>query len=109
VTTEVHPDKYKEGIQQAKEALDLYRQFNHVIGQAQALEDLSWLLFHDKQLDATEEAALQAINLFSDEDNKFLICSCYLALGNICCSKGEPEKATNYSQDNPQDCFFQLA
>ena len=87
--------RYKEGIAQAKEALEIYKRLNHISGQAESWQLLAWLLYADDQLDAAEEAALRAIDL-SDEGNQFPVCDCYRILGNICRSKGETEKAVNH-------------
>ena len=89
-------DLYPEGIQQVKEALEIYKRFNNTTGQAQSWQQLAWLLYDDKQLDAAEEAASQAIDLISDKGDKFPVCECYRILGKICRSKGEMEKATNH-------------
>ena len=64
---------YKEGIAQVKEALEIYKRFNHIPGQEQSWQQLSWLLYGDKQLDAAEEAALRAIDL-SNKGNQFPAC-----------------------------------
>jgi len=47
---------YKEGIQQAKDALGIYEQLNNVVGQALSLQQLASLLCNDNQLDTAEEA-----------------------------------------------------
>jgi len=54
---------------------------------------LAWLLWGDKQLDAAEEAASRAINLFSEQGNQFHVCQSHRALGDIYHSKGEWERA----------------
>ena len=83
---------YVEGIQQAKEALEIYKQLDGRTGQAQALKILAWLFVGDKQLEAAEAAASQAINL-QDGSDQFEICQCHRILGNIYDSKGETERA----------------
>ena len=87
---------YNEGIEQATESLEIYKRLNNASGQALAREQLAWLLCEDKQLDAAEEAALRVIDLLSDTSNQFTVSCCYTLLGDICCSKGEAEKAINY-------------
>ena len=52
-------------------------------------------MYDDKQFDVAEEAASKAIDL-SGEDNQFLVCRCYRALGVICRSRGETEKAIRH-------------
>ena len=41
-------DLYREGIRQAKEALEIYERLNHIIGQAQCWRRLAQLLFDDE-------------------------------------------------------------
>jgi len=86
---------YAEGIQQAREALEIYEELNNTTGQVDSLANLAYLLNDDNQLNAAEEAASCAINL-SDQSNEFMVCQCYRVLGDICCSKGEREKALNH-------------
>ena len=89
-------DLYKEGIERAEEALEIYKQLDDIQGQAQSWQQLAWLLYDDGQLDAAEEAASQVIELLSDEDDKFPVCECYRLLGNVCRSRGEAEKAIEH-------------
>ena len=84
---------YKEGILQAKEALGIYEGLNDASGQAQSLEFLARLLCGDEQLDAAEEAASRAVELFPDKGEEFRVCRCHRALGDIHYSKGETEQA----------------
>ena len=87
----------KEGIPQAKEALEIYERLNDVSGQALSLEQLSRLLYGDRQLGAAEEAASRATNLFPEgQGNQSVVCQCHRTLGLICRSKGETEKAINH-------------
>ena len=41
-------DLYKEGIERAKEALEIYRRLDDTLGQARALQQLAWLLYDDE-------------------------------------------------------------
>jgi len=83
----------KEGIELSKEALEIFKRLGKAVGQAHCLDSLAWLLLEDKQLDAAEEAASRAINLFSEQGNQFQICQSHRVLGEIYRSKGEEEKA----------------
>ena len=83
----------KEGIQQGKEALELYERQDNVLGQARSWQQLAWVFHDDEQLDRAEEAASRAIDLVSGGGEEFSVCECYRVLGNICRSKGETEKA----------------
>jgi len=87
---------FKEGIEQAKEALEIYERLNDVSGQAFCLDRLARLLHDDKQLDAAEEAVSRAINLLPSKGKRHLASQCHRLLGDIYCSKGEPGKAIKY-------------
>ena len=87
---------YKEGIAQAKEALEIYKRLNDILGQATSLQELGWLFYKNYQLDTAEEAALRAIDLSNIEGDQFSVCNCYHLLGNIYRDKGEMEKAINH-------------
>ena len=88
---------YEEGIQQAKEALEIYRRLDHVAGQARSWRELAWLLLSDDQLDAAEEATSRLINLLSDEEaDQFELCEAHKILGKIYESKGETGKAIDH-------------
>ena len=86
---------HEEAIEQAREALEIYERLKDTTGQARAWQELAWSLFDDEQLDAAEEAASKAIDL-SGKGDQFLVCGCFRALGNICRSRGETEKAVNH-------------
>ena len=87
---------HKEGIEQAKEALEIYKRLDDITGQALTWEQLAVSLYKDKQLNAAEEAALRMIDLLADEDERPATCACYRTLAKICRSKGEMEKATSH-------------
>ena len=86
---------HTEGIQQVKEALEMFKQLNHPTGQANCLRRLAKQLRHNKQFDAAEEAVSQSINLLS-KDDKYKICKGYWLLGDICHSKGDIEMAIKH-------------
>jgi len=88
----------KQGIEQAEEALAIYKQLNDKYGQAHTLHKLAMLLHSDNQLDSAEEAASQAINILSKSGNQyqFDVCQCHRTLGEICCSKGGIEVANSH-------------
>jgi tetratricopeptide (TPR) repeat protein len=85
-----------EGIQQAKAALEVFERVNDVIGQALCLNDLAWLLFNDKQLDAAEDAASRAISLFPTTCQDIFVGRLIRILGSIYQSKKETEKAIRH-------------
>ena len=87
---------HKEGIEQAKEALEISERLGKKFGQAQCWQWLAWLLHADGQLDAAEEAGTRAIDLLSGKSEQFLVCVCHRILGEIYNSKGEVEKAVDH-------------
>jgi len=89
-----------EGIQQAREALGIYERHNYISGQAQSLKLLARLLYCDKQLNASEEAALRAIDLLSGKRERFVVCQCHRVLGLICYSRGETQKAIDHIESS---------
>jgi len=88
--------RYKEGIWQAEEALEIFKQFGNTEGQAECLKGLAWLLYYDGQLDDAEKAAIRAINLVPENSNQSPACGCHRLLGEIYRSKGEREKAIHH-------------
>ena len=87
---------HKEGIELAKEALEIHGRLDDTVGQARCLNGLACLLFEDEQLDAAEEAASRAIKLLPGEGEEFLLCGFHRILGNIYHSKDETEKAIEH-------------
>ena len=57
---------YEEGLQQAEEASEIFKQLGDSAGQAKCLVDLAGLLNDDGQLGAAEEAVSCAIDLFPE-------------------------------------------
>jgi tetratricopeptide (TPR) repeat protein len=86
---------FTEGILQAEESLGIFERLDDVLGQAYSLQDLAWLLWCDKQLDAAEEAASRSIGLLPDSE-RFLLCQGRRILGEVCHSKGEIEEAIGH-------------
>jgi len=87
---------YKEGIQQAKEALEIFERLGNTARQANCLIDLAWLFCWDKQPDAAEGAAFRAINLLPVKGQQLRVCESHRALGIIYRSKGDTEKAIRH-------------
>ena len=88
--------RHGEGIQPAKEALEINERLGDTRGQASSLICLAWLLLHSKQLDSAEDAASRTINLVSDKGQEALVCQSHRVLGMIYHSKGEKEKAVHH-------------
>jgi tetratricopeptide (TPR) repeat protein len=87
---------YKEGIPQAKEALDIFKRIGNTRWQMQCSIDLAKLFFSDKQLEAAEDVASRTINLATEEGQEIFICRLNSVLGHISQSKGEKKKAIHH-------------
>ena len=87
---------YREGIPQAKEALEIYERLGDMVGQAECLHNLAWLLLHDDQLDAAEDSALRTLDLLPEKGQEYLLSRSHRVLGMIYDSKGEKEKTIDY-------------
>ena len=83
----------KEGILQAREALEVYRQLGETVKCAECLIDIARLLQVDGQLDAAEEATVESIKLLPEQGQEHMICESHFTLGGIYRSKGERGKA----------------
>ena len=92
-------DLLTEGIEQAKEASEIYERLGNTVGQARCLINLAWLLHDDKQLDDAEEIASRAIDLLSEEGEQFQVCRCHQLLGTLYRSKREVKKATYHLEE----------
>ena len=89
-------DLCKEGIEQAREAMEIYERLGDTSMQVDCLNTLASLLRKDKQLDAAEEAASRAIDLIGEKGNQFRLCESHRTLGAIYQYKGETEKAISH-------------
>ena len=85
----------EEGIEEAREALEISERLGGNVVQARCLKQLGRLLSEDEQLDAAEVAVRRAIDLFLENGGEeHSVCQCHRALGSIYRSTGEREKAT---------------
>jgi tetratricopeptide (TPR) repeat protein len=87
---------YEEGIQQAKEALEVYKQIGYTRLEIQCSNDLARLLLGDKQLEAAEDIASRTINIVTEKGQEFLACGAHRVLAKIYRSKGEKKKAIHH-------------
>ena len=74
---------YGDGIEQAKEALDIQGRLRNTAQQAKCLNSLAWLLFKDGQLGAAEEVVFFTIDILPKTGWEFLLCVSHQLLGNI--------------------------
>ena len=87
---------YKEGITNAKEALEICELLNDARLQANCLIKLAWLLYEDNQLDAAREAGFRAIKLLPEKGEEYQFCQSHRLLGLVFNSKSETEKAIHH-------------
>ena len=87
---------HKEGIEAAKEALEVFEQLGDTVQQADCLTGLASLLHSDRRFDAAEEAALHAIGILPEKGDEHLVCRSHCTLGEIYEWKGEIEKAIHH-------------
>ena len=87
---------YKEGIEQAREAIEISGWLGDTVTQTASLIQLASLLRSDGQLDAARETISRTINLIGEKGDRFLLCKSYHTLGEIHESKGEIEKAVSH-------------
>ena len=87
---------HTEGIQQAKEASEIFGRLGMTVNQAASLITLSLSLLFDGQLDAAEEAVTRAIDPLPEKGQEFCVCYGHRTLGNIYRFKGNVEKATHH-------------
>ena len=86
---------YREGIQQAKKASEIFGRLGDAGKQAHCLIVLASLLRREQQLDAAGDAASHAIDLSENRD-QHLLCQCHQVLGAIHQSKGNIDKAIHH-------------
>ena len=84
---------YKEGIDQAREALEIYERLGETMQRAQCLNILGRLLRGDGQPDAAEEAIVKSISLLPERGQEYTVCESHSVLGDIYRSKGEKGNA----------------
>ena len=86
----------KEGIQQAKEALEIFERIGDTREQANCLYDLTQLLISNNQLDDAENSASRAIDLITEKGQEYLFSKLHWVLGEVYISKGEEERAIHH-------------
>ena len=87
---------YEEGIQQAKEALEISERIGDTIGQAWCLQVLAYALVGGGQHNAAKNAASRAVDLIANEDQGYLLSQLHRVLGEISRFTGEREGAIHH-------------
>ena len=86
----------EEGIPQANEASEIFKQLDDVVQQAECLTILASLLCQANQLDAAEEAGSRGLDLLPEKGEEFRVCQAHRTLGDIYQSKGNTQKAIHH-------------
>ena len=92
-------DLREEGIQQSKEALEIYERLDDKTGQTNCLNNLAWLLLSDNQLDAAKDAACRTLDLVRGGSREFVACESHRVLGDVYHSEGEREKSVEHFEE----------
>jgi tetratricopeptide (TPR) repeat protein len=87
---------YEEGIQQAREALDIFKRIGNTRWQMHCSNDLARLLLNDKQFEAAEDVASRTIALATEKDQEVIVCRLNRVLGKIYSARGEKQKAIHH-------------
>ena len=88
--------RYKRGVQQVKEALEIYEWAVDAEGPRLCMSQLARVLLADEQLDAAEDAARRAIDLTPEKGQEFDLCQLHRILGRIYISKGRKVEAIHH-------------
>ena len=88
--------RHKEGVQQAKRALEISERLGGAKIQARCLISFAKSLYNDKQLGAAEETVYRATNLFTEEGEPSMTVKYHRLLGRIYHSKGDTENAIHH-------------
>ena len=84
---------YKDGIQQARQALGIYKDIGTKTEQARCLIHLASLLRDNKEPDPAKEATSQAIALLPEQGEEHLACQVQRILGETYHSEGDRDQA----------------
>ena len=87
---------YEEGIQQAKEALEIYERLGIVARKGRCSISLAHLLYQDNQLGAAEEVVLRTIKNLPEKGQESQTCDSHRLLGDIYRVNNEGEKALHH-------------
>ena len=87
---------HKEGIQRAKEALEISERIGDTMEQAKCLNVLACLLLYEGQPDDAKVAASRAIDLITEKGQEYPLTELHRVLGDIYRCKGEKEEAIHH-------------
>jgi tetratricopeptide (TPR) repeat protein len=87
---------HEDGIQQVKEASEIYQRLGNTMGEVDCLVELARLLNSDEQFEVVEETVLRAIDPLPEQGEQYRVCAAHRLLCNIHQFKGNTEKAVHY-------------
>lgn len=85
--------RYKDGIHQMREALDIFERLGDTLHHAKCSSCLARLFQRDGQLDAAEETIFKSTNLHPEQGRELLAYESHQVLGDIYHSKDDREQA----------------
>ena len=91
--------RHKEGIQQVKEASEIYERLGLSMERRDSLIGLAYQLHGDGQLDAAEEVALDVIGHLPEKGQEYLASQSHRVLGEIYRAGGKREKAIHHCEE----------
>ena len=94
--TNVQMGLHEEGMQDAKEASEIFERLGETADQAASLIYLASSLHLDGQLDAAEEIITRALDLLPEKGQELNVCYGHRILGHIYHSKNNAEKAVHH-------------
>ncbi|KAF9785094.1 hypothetical protein BJ322DRAFT_1020694 [Thelephora terrestris] len=90
------PGLREEGMEQAEEALEIYKQLGDTVAYVNCLYDLARLLLRDDQVDAAENIVLRLIVFLPEKGQDYILCGSHRLLGGVYHAKGEKGKAVHH-------------
>ncbi|KAF9793337.1 hypothetical protein BJ322DRAFT_121064 [Thelephora terrestris] len=89
-------DRLEEGIDQAREAIEIYERLGKTMKCVGCLDSLAQSFWAAGQLDAAEEVIVEALKLLPEKGQELRVCQLHQTLGDIYGSKGDIEKAISH-------------
>ena len=88
----------EEGVEQAEEALEVYKRLGDMAGQAERLVNLASCFFFNNQFKAAEDTVLSAFDFLTENGQDHLLWKSHCILGGVDYHRGERGKAVDHFQ-----------
>ena len=97
-TTNLHLGLVQEGLDQAREAVEIFERIGDIKKHGYSLLTLATILAKDRQLDAADEVASRILQLRPEKDEEYLACHAHVTLCAINTIKGDVEKSSRHAE-----------